>query len=181
MKRTKAYDLTEVPCIPVIVQRVVPCPWRHLSHTRGQRISGRPSRLYFFSTRPSGPSCITQTKIPSTLLSVSVYMPAWNCDVDSCCWVELHGLREVRHASPEILRPLTADVVRDKNPREYDTNESRKDNVIHTTIPKDKTFSCRMILYFKKTYFSPFGRSQAPFRRIRTCREQITTPTPETA
>jgi hypothetical protein len=145
MKRTKAYNLTEIPAIPVVVQSVVPCTWRHLSHTRCECISGRPRCLYFFSTCPSRPSCITQTKIPSTLRSVSVNMPAWNSDIDSCCWVDLHVLREVGHASTEILRPLTADVVCDKNPGEYDTYECRKNDKINTTIPKDKIFSCRMI------------------------------------
>jgi hypothetical protein len=136
MERTEAHDLTKVPTIPMIVQRVMPSTWRHLSHTRCKRIGGRPSRLNFLSTCPPSPSCITQAEIPSAPLSVSVDMPAWNSDIDPCCRVDSHLLRELGHASAKILRPLTADVVCDKNPWEYNADKRREDNEIHITIPK---------------------------------------------
>jgi hypothetical protein len=72
---------------------------------------------------------------------MSVNMPAWDSDVNFCCWVDLHVLRKVGHASPKILRPLTTDVIRNENPGEYDPNQCRKDDEIHTTIPKDKGIS----------------------------------------
>jgi hypothetical protein len=145
LKRTKAYNLTEVPTIPLVIQRVVPCTWRHLSHTRRKCISRRPGGLYFFSARPPSPSCITQTKILSTPLSVSVNMPARDSNVNLNCWVDLHVLREVGHATAKVLRPLTADVVCDKNPWECYTDKRRKDNKIHIRIPNDRRISCRMI------------------------------------
>jgi hypothetical protein len=145
IKHTKPYDLTEVPTIPVIVQRVVPCAWCHFSHTGCKCICRRPGGLHFLSARPSSPSCITQTEILSTPLSVSVNMPTWNSNINLCRWVDLHVLREVGHATAKILRPLTADVVRDENPWEYYTDKRRKDNKIHIRIPNDERISCRII------------------------------------
>jgi hypothetical protein len=146
IKRTKAYDLTEVPTVPVIVQCVVPCAWCHLSHTRRKCISQRPRRLYFFSACPPSPSCITQTEIFSTSLPMSVNVPAWDSNIDSCFWVDLHVLREVGHASEKVFRPLTADVIGNENPGKRDTDKGRKDNKIHVTIPYDPKISFRMIL-----------------------------------
>ena len=146
MIHTKSYDLSEIPTIPLIVQHVMPCPWCHLSHARSKCISRRPSGLHFFSTHPPCPSCITQIEIPSTPLSVTVNMPAWNSNADSCCWIDMHLLWEVRHATAEIFQPLTANVVGNENPWEYDTDKCSKYNKIHTTIPKVHRISCRVIL-----------------------------------
>ena len=66
-------------------------------------------------------------------------MPARDGDVDFCSWVDLHALREVRHAGTKVLRPLTADVICDENPREYNSNQRCKDNEIDTTVPKDQS------------------------------------------
>jgi len=136
MKRTKADDLMKIPAIPMIIQRVMPGTWRHLSHTWCECIGRWPSCLYFLSACPPSPFCITQTKILSAPLSVSIDMPAGNSDVDFRCRVDLHVLWELRHALAKILRPLTANVICDENPWEYNTDKGRKDNKIHITIPK---------------------------------------------
>lgn len=146
MIHTKSYDFTEIPTIPVIVQRVVPCSWCHLSHARCKCISRRPSGLHFFSTRPPGPSCITQIEIPSTPLSVTVNMPTWNSNVNSCCWIDPHSIWEVGHATTEIFRPLTANVIGNENPWEYDTDKRSKYNIIHTRISKVHRISRRKFL-----------------------------------
>ena len=65
-------------------------------------------------------------------------MPAWDSEVNFCCWVDSHTLWEVGHAIPKILRPLTSDIVCDENSGEYDSDQCRKENEIHTTVPKDK-------------------------------------------
>ena len=136
MKHMEADNLTKIPTIPVIIQCVMPGTWRHLSHTRRKRIGGRPSSLDLLSACPSSPFCITQTETLSALLSMPIDMPAWNSNIDSCFRLDLHVLRELQHASAEVLRPLTADVISDEDPWEYDPNKCHKDKKIHITIPK---------------------------------------------
>lgn len=114
----------------------MPGTWRHLSHTRRKRIGGRPSGLDFLSACPPSPFCITQTETLSAPLSVSIDMPAWNSDIDSCFRLDLHVLRELGHATAEILRPLAADVICDEDPWEYNADKRGEDNKIHITIPK---------------------------------------------
>lgn len=154
MIHTKSYDLAEIPTIPVIVQCVMSCPWCHFSHARCQSISRRPSGLHFFSTRPPGPSCITQIEIPSAPLPVTVDMPARNSNVNSRCWTDLHLLREVGHATAKNFRPLTANVVRDENPGEYDPHQRREDNIIHTTIPKTRDLVVEYFFIKKNLLFT---------------------------
>lgn len=67
---------------------------------------------------------------------MSVDMPAGNCNIDPCFRINLHALREVGHATEKVLRPLTADIVCDKNPRQYDADQRGKNYKINATIPK---------------------------------------------
>ena len=69
---------------------------------------------------------------------MTVDMPAWNSHIDSCFWVDLHALREIQNAAAKILGPLTANVVGNENPREYDPSQCEEDNPIHITVPKDQ-------------------------------------------
>ena len=179
MECMEAYNLTKVPTIPMIIQCVVPSTWHHPSHTRCKQIGGRPSYLNFLSTCPPSPSCITQAEIPSAPFSMSVDMPAWNSNIDPCCWIDLHLLRELGHVSAKILRPLTANVICNKNPWEYHASKIMKSILQYLKGTKNKLsndFICNGHMYFL-----PFWRSPATFLCTSACQEQIMIPTPVTA
>lgn len=46
----------------------------------------------------------------------------------------------------KILGPLTANVIGNENPGEYDPRQHEKNNPIHITVPEDQGISLRMIL-----------------------------------
>ena len=136
LKLMEADNFMKIPTIPVIIQCVMPGTWCHFSHTRRKRIGGRPSSLDFLSTCSPNPFCITQTETLSAPLSMSIDMPALNSNIDSCCQLDLHVLRELGHATVEILRPLAANIICNEDPWEYNADKHGKDNKIHITIPK---------------------------------------------
>ena len=98
----------------------------------------RPANFDLLTTRPSCTLRITKAKALSTLHSMSSDVPAGNSDFDLRAWLDSHGFGEFRHAFAKVLRPLTSDVVCDKDPRQRNADKGGKDDVVHVAVSETK-------------------------------------------
>src|SRR5271155_5874817 len=90
----------------------MPCCGSHFANTWGQWICTSPRRFNIFTSRFPGSFHVTQIEIISTLCTMAVDVPTWDCHVGLSCVRDLHWFWELRHALSEVFRPLAYDIVR---------------------------------------------------------------------
>ena len=101
-----------------------------------------------FDLLTTSPSCtlrITEAKALPTLHSMPGDVPAGNSNINLRAWLDFHVFGEFRHAFAKILRPLTSNVVCDKNPRQHNADKGGEDNVVHVTVSETKKSILTMV------------------------------------
>ena len=80
----KANNPVKVPSIPMVIESIVLCCWGHLPHTWCKWVCMRPTCLNLLSTCPPCSFRKSQAEALSAILTMTVYMPAQNANINFC-------------------------------------------------------------------------------------------------
>src|SRR5712691_7595095 len=130
----KFNNLPEISATPLIIQGLVACTWTHFTNTGPQCIRLRPSCFHLLPTGSANTVHITETK-GLAVLAVPIDIPTWDSDFEKDCRIRLHVVCQLFNVTLEVLEPLTTNIVRYHNVREFYTGQHRKNDIVHVAVP----------------------------------------------
>jgi hypothetical protein len=101
--RTKSDDLPEIPPVPLIIQRIVPRRWTHLSNTGCQLVRTCPRCLDILAHGPSGTLHVAEVEVRATPITVSIYVPPGDGHVNAGRVGNSHVFGKVLHTFSEVF------------------------------------------------------------------------------
>jgi hypothetical protein len=135
-KLTHCTDFLPIPIVKMVIQRVSPGTRSHFTSARRNGIYVSPPTLWSFTICPSNTLDEVERKVRLTFCYMGRQVKFRHEKGDEFLVMpDVILVREVRHACPEVLAPLTCNVIRDVQPQDVRRGlHTREEQVIHVEI-----------------------------------------------